>query len=182
VTGVKTGIKHALVVAALGLLFAALAAAQQERPAASWGGLEFLIGEWTGGGSGQPGQGSGWFSFRPELNGAVLVRKNHAEYPAAKDRSAFTHDDLMYVYHDPADKSLRAIYFDMEGHVIEYRVTVASDRQTAVFLSDAAPALPRYRLSYAKKGPNEVTLKFEIAPPGKPNEFKTYIEASASRK
>jgi len=27
-----------------------------------------------------------------------------------------------------------------------------------------------------------VTLKFEIAPPGKPNEFKTYIEASADRK
>jgi hypothetical protein len=166
----------------LGLLFAALAAAQQERPAASWGGLEFLIGEWTGGGGGQPGQGSGWFSFRPELNGAVLVRKNHAEYPATKNRPAFTHDDLMYVYRDPADKSLRAIYFDMEGHVIEYRVTVAADRQTAVFLSDAVPALPRYRLSYAEKGPNEVTLKFEIAPPGKPNEFKTYIEASADRK
>jgi hypothetical protein len=177
-----TGIKRMIAVAAVGLLFAALAAAQQERPAASWGGLEFLIGEWTGGGGGQPGQGSGWFSFRTELNGAVLVRKNHADYPATKDRPAFTHDDLMYVYHDPADKSLRAVYFDVEGHVIEYRVTVAADRQTAVFSSDAAPALPRYRLSYAKKGPNEVTLKFEIAPPGKPNEFKTHIEASAERK
>jgi hypothetical protein len=30
--------------------------------------------------------------------------------------------------------------------------------------------------------PYEATLKFEIAPPGKLNEFKTYIEASADRK
>jgi hypothetical protein len=51
----------------------------------------------------------------------------------------------------------------------------------AVFLSDEQPSAPRYRLTYAKSG-DAVKIKFEIAPPGKPDQFAKYIEASAKKK
>lgn len=172
--------KHLACMATL-ILLASLMAAQENRPAPSWEGLDFLIGEWSGGGGGQPGRGTGAFSFRSELNGTVLVRKSYAEYPATKDRPAFRHDDLMYMYHDPLDKSVKAIYFDNEGHVINYRVSVSADRQSVVCVSDAVESAPRYRLTYLKKGPKSVTLTFEIAPPGKPDSFTRYIEAAATK-
>jgi hypothetical protein len=72
-------------------------------------------------------------TFRPELDGTVLVRKTHLDYPATKERAAFGHDDLIYVYHDPQDNSLRAIFFDGEGHVIRDAVTVASSGTPSSF-------------------------------------------------
>jgi hypothetical protein len=57
-------------------------AAQADR----WKGFQFLIGEWTGGGGGSStGQGSATFSFHLDVDGKVLMRRNHAEYPAVKD-------------------------------------------------------------------------------------------------
>jgi hypothetical protein len=168
------------VVAALILpLFFSLQA--QQRPTNEWKEFDFLIGEWTWVGGGQPGQGKGVSTFRTEMNGTVLVRKTHLDYPATKERAAFGHDDLIYVYHDPPDNSLRAIFFDGEGHVIRYAVTVASGGNSIEFLSDAAPGGTRCRMTYAKGGADTVTEKFEIAPPGRPSDFATYVEFIAKK-
>ena len=59
-----------------------------------WACYRFLIGEWAGEGSGQPGQGKGAFSLAPDLQGKILLRKNHAEYPASGDRPAAAHDGV----------------------------------------------------------------------------------------
>ena len=155
--------------------------AQQPQSTNQWKDFDFLFGEWTWDGGGQPGQGKGVSTFRPELDGTVLVRKTHLDYPAAKERAAFAHDDLIYVYHDPLDNSLHAIFFDGEGHVIRYAATVAPGGDSIVFLSDAAPAGTRCRMTYARAGVDSVTEKFEIAPPGKPNDFATYVEFTAKR-
>lgn len=155
--------------------------AQQPRSTDQWKDFDFLLGEWTWAGGGQPGQGMGTSTFRPDLDGTVLVRKTHLNYPATKDRAAFAHDDLLYVYHDPQDNLLRAIFFDGEGHVIRYAVTVASGGNSVEFLSDAAPAGTRCRMTYARVGGDSVTEKFEIAPPGKPDDFATYVEFAAKR-
>jgi len=136
----------------------------------------------VGEGGGQPGQGSGGFSFLPDLQDHILVRKNHAAYPATKDRAAFTHDDLMVVYKDSENAPPRAIYFDSEGHVIRYLVTASPDHKTIEFMSEALPSSPRYRLTYRMTGADALTLKFEVAPPAKPDAFSTYIEAKAKRK
>jgi len=148
----------------------------------AWAPFEYLTGDWVGEGGGQPGQGSGEFTFLPDLQGHILVRKNRAAYPATKDRPAFTHDDLMVVYRDSESTPPRAIYFDSEGHVIHYSVTATSDHKTIEFVSEVSPSSPRYRLTYLMTSGDALTLKFEIAPPGKPDSFSTYIEAKAKRK
>jgi len=157
-------------------------AAQSSKAENSWAPLNFLLGEWVGEGEGKPGQGSGGFSFRPDLGQNILVRTNRADYPATKDRPAFSHADLMIVYREPAGNRLRATYFDNEGHVIQYGVEASGGPGAVQFLSDVVPSSPRYRMTYRKTGPDIVTLTFEIAPAGKPEAFSTYIEARARRK
>ena len=153
------------------------------------------MGEWVGEGTGAPGEGSGGFSFRLELDGRVLLRHNQAEYPATKDHPAFSHRDLMVVYPSgdgptPAPQrrdgpagagSARAIYFDNEGHVIQYTVRFSDDRKAVTLLSDPIPSQPRYRLTYGVRSEESLTIKFEIAPPSQPDAFKMYVQSTCHR-
>jgi hypothetical protein len=70
---------------------------------------------------------------------------------------------------------------DCEAHVINYAVTLSDDEGTLTFLSDSLPAAPRFRLSYTKSGGDSMAIKFEIAPPGKPESLKTYLQGDARR-
>lgn len=146
-----------------------------------WQDYRFLLGDWSGEGKGAPGQGKGLFSFGFDLQGTILVRKHKTTIPAVEGRPASAHEDLLVIYRDPEAARLRAIYFDNEGHVIHYGLTVSSDKQTVVLLSDSLANLPRFRLSYAKRKDEKLSIKFEIAPPGKPDTFKTYVEGTAVR-
>jgi hypothetical protein len=166
-----------LILIALMLLMACAAA--QQRPSEKWADWQPFLGAWEGAGGGGPGQGSGAFTFAPELQGAVVVRRNYAQYPATKDKPAYRHDDLMVIYPDASGKKTRADYWDNEGHVIHY-VVEFTDRKL-VMVSDAGQPGPRYRLTYVKTGDNDLKLTFEIAPPEALDKFKTYIEASAKR-
>lgn len=168
--------KKAILSAAV-LLLCQFAFAQQAAPAASLDSLKFLLGNWVGEGTTGGAAGSGNCSFELALQAKVIVRKNHAEYPATSDRPAGVHDDLMIIYPDAAQHQIRAFYTDNEGHVIHYTVTAASDGKTAVFLSDVETGAPRYRLTYTATQPDNVSLTFEIAPPGHPDQFQKYIQA-----
>jgi hypothetical protein len=156
--------------------------AQQTKPDPGWGPLAFLIGEWVGEGGGTPGQGSGGFSFLPDQDSRILIRKNYANYPASKDKPAYSHTDLTIIYEDSGETKLRAIYFDNEGHTIHYTVQPLADGNSVRFVSDAGNSQPRYRLTYSKAGNDEVAIQFEIAPPGAGEKFSTYIQAKARRK
>jgi hypothetical protein len=145
-----------------------------------WGALHYLVGNWVGEGTGQPGESTGGFSFQPDLQGKILVRKSRAEYPPSKDRKAFVHEDLMVVYReldDRAEGALRAVDFDSEQHVIRYDITMFGDR--IVFTSQRETGRPQFRLTYERQTGDKLRLKFEIAPPGKG--FAPYIEATAHR-
>ncbi len=157
------------------LFFFASLALQAE----DWGALQFLIGDWAGEGGGQPGQASaGSFSFTPDLQGTILVRRSFAEYPPANGRPAFRHDDLTIVYRDADSKQFRATYWDNEGHVIRYSVQTAEGG--VVFVSEGPPSGQRFRISYSREGTSQVKIKFEIAAPGK--DFAPYVEASARKR
>ncbi len=162
--------RHLLVVA---MLLCSLGTHAQD-----WGPLQFLIGHWSGEGStADHGSGVGAFSFTPDLQGKILLRKNFAEYPEANGKPAHRHDDLMIVYHDGVSDELRAIYFDSEEHLIHYAIRPSGN--SVVFLSEGPQDAPRFRLTYTSAGPDQLKVKFEIAAPGK--DFIPYIEASAHR-
>jgi hypothetical protein len=163
------------IVCSVWLLAAIPAAGSVAEP--DWGAAQFLVGQWNGEGSGQPGAGTGAFSFTPDLQGTVLVRRSFAEYPAAGGKPAARHDDLMVVYHGDTAGELRAIYFDSEGHVIRYSGTASA--AGVVFVSDGKPDEMRYRLTYNPTGKDTLKLQFEIAAPGK--DFSRYLDANAHR-
>jgi hypothetical protein len=155
--------------------------ANGQETSAGWTSYQFLLGDWIGEGGGNPGQGSGTFSFYPDLQKKILVRKNHCDFPATKDKPAFSHDDLMIIYQEQG-KPGRAIYFDNEGHIINYMVEFSKDQNTLTFLSDLIPSAPRFRLSYIKGDNDTVKIKFEIASPAKPDTFSVYLESVAHKK
>jgi hypothetical protein len=165
---------HLLIVPALAFT-AEYALGQGSEPALSTS-LRFLLGEWEA--IPQPGQGSGYFSFSSELGGRVVVRKNHAEYPASEGRPAGIHDDLMMIYVEGAPAVCRALYVDTEGHVIRYTGKIGADSQVT-FVSEGAAGEPRYRLSYAKLPDGTLGGKFEGSAPGKPDAFTTFFEWTA---
>lgn len=158
--------------------------AKEDTPAASgpWLDWSFLLGEWVAGeGGGVPGKASnGYFSLLPELDGKVLVRKNHSEYATANGKPAVAHDDLMTIYQDSG--VTKALYNDSEGHVIHYNVSFSADKKRLVFLSDHIAGQPAYRLTYENLEPDAVNVVFEIAPPDKRQQFSKYVEGVALRK
>ena len=158
---------------------AAVKAAPVRAAVDPWAAWAPLLGKWVGEGSGQPGEATGGFSFERDLQGRVLVRRSHADYPASKERPAFRHEDLTVIALE--GDAAGATYFDNEGHVIRYRVTHSPEAHRTVFVSDAAPGAPRFRLTYDWSAPERLALTFEIAPPGAPEQFKTYLSARARR-
>lgn len=158
------------------LLFAAtITGFSQQKP--NFDKWNWLIGEWAGEGSGQPGQGGGTFSFTFDLDKNVLVRKSHSEYPETERNPKVIHDDLMVVYTDPSGASTKAIYFDNEGHTINYSVTFAE--KSIVMTSAKEANMPVFRLTYTLLDPETVSTKFEMSQDGK--SFTTYIEGASKR-
>lgn len=135
--------------------------------------LAFLLGEWGASGSGSPGAGVGSATFARGLQDRVIIRTSYAEYPAQDTRPASRHDDLMVIYASDGD-GVRADYYDNEGHVIRYSVTVSAAGE-AFFVSDIVQGAPRFRLSYKLGSDDLLKGEFAIAPPGKPDAFTPYL-------
>jgi len=137
-----------------------------------WSKWKWLIGEWKGEGSGQPGKGEGKFTFNLSLGEKILVRKSHSEYPAVKDKPKISHEDLMIVYLDFTGNTSRAIYFDNEGHVINY--TISNTDSSITLVSDKIANVPVFRLSYSLLNNKTINVKFEISQDGE--KFINYLE------
>jgi hypothetical protein len=163
------------------LLSQRAAARQAPAPASppAWDRWAFVLGEWVGEGGGSPGQGTGRFSFSYDLERRILVRKNHNEYPASAGRPASVHDDLLIVY--PEGGTTRAVYFDNEDHVIHYTVEPSKDPKSLALVSDKVAGATRFRLVYVATAGGGLVIRFEIAPPDKPDAFATYLEGTARR-
>ena len=148
-----------------------------QKSASNWEKWRHLIGEWVGEGSGQPGQNQGTFSFQTDLDGKILVRKNHTVFPATADSLKKVHDDLLIVYPVAQSGLQEAIYFDNEGNTIKYNVSFAEN--SVVLTSDATPNVPAFRLTYVTIDSKTINITFEIAPSQNPKEFKMYLSGKA---
>jgi hypothetical protein len=163
---------------AVGVLPAALRAAEPATAAADpWTGWRFLAGDWTG--VEDASKLTGAFSFRFELDDHVLVRRNHADLPAANGRPARKHEDLMVVYSGAGAR--KAIFFDNEGHILHYTAELSAGGKVLTFLTDADAAAPRFRLTYTKTADDALDIRFEIARPGTPESFSPYLSGHARR-
>jgi hypothetical protein len=91
------------------LAFTSVSFAQQN---STWDKWNWVMGKWTGEGSGEPGKGDGTFSFSLDLDKKVIIRKSHSEYSATDTKPSVIHDDLMIVYVDMDGNPSKAIYFD----------------------------------------------------------------------
>ena len=79
---------------------------------------------------------------------------------------------MLYVYAEAPGQTLKAIYFDNEGHVIHYNVSTPTASKVE-FLSEASQG-PQFRLTYELIGPL-MTGKFQTRMPGQ-TEWKSYLE------
>ena len=143
--------------------------AQQNSKPDIW---ERLIGEWKGEGSGQPGQGGGTFSFAYDLDKKIIVHKSHSEYPARDNKPLIIHDDLMIIYSGKDMDQSKAVYFDNEGHVINYSVNYTDT--SVIMTSDKIPDTPVFRLSYTFQSNDIINTRFEISQDS--IKYTSYIE------
>ena len=135
-----------------------------------WAAFRPLLGEWVGEPSGQPGEPAGaTASFTLELDGQVLVRRNHVQFPPrAGEAAGAVHDDLLVIAREGS--ALRATFWDNEGHVIRYQVTGAAG---AITLESEPGPGPRFRLAYRPLPEGRYAVAFSIAaPPG--GEYRLY--------
>ena len=165
--------KIILVIALFGVL--TTCNGQQNPMWEKWG---WLMGEWIGEGSGQPGQGGGAFNFKHGLDNKILLRESHSEYASSGTRPKAIHDDLMIIYPDYQGNVSKAIYFDNEGHTINYSVSYGE--KSITLTSDRIPDFPIFRLTYNLLQNGAVNTKFEISQDGE--KFTTYIEGKSKRK
>ncbi len=137
----------------------------------------WLMGAWKGEGDGTPGNGSGTFTFAYDLDKKVITRKAHSEYPATDNKPLIIHDDLMVIYADNTGAFTKAIYFDNEGHTINYSITYAD--KAIVLLSDKMPNMPVFKLTYTLLDNETVNTKFEMSKDGVA--FFTYVEGKSTK-
>jgi hypothetical protein len=151
------------------------ARAQTVKPPDPWARLNFLVGEWRGVGTGTPGEAVGGTSFAFSLDKKILVRKNWAKYPAKPGEAAgVLHEDLMIMYPSADGAAFRAVYFDNEGHVIQYAVSILPKPAAVNFETDSALPGPRFRLTYELKDDGTLENVFWIAMPE--GELKVYVQ------
>lgn len=162
------------------MLGSASAQAQIDKNSNPFDPVRFLIGDWAGEGNSKAGRGQGAFSIKEDLSGALLVRRDHTDYPAANGKPPFSLDVMMVIYAEGGQ--LRATYFDSEKHTIYYTAKSVVPGTSVQFVSEERPGSPNFRLTYAKTGDDKMSVKFESAPPGKPDSFTTYAEGEARRK
>jgi len=139
--------------------------------------LSFLIGDWQAVDT-PPGE-SGAFAFKLAVQDHIMVRTNEATYAATAERPASRHDDLLVIYGERG--SLKADYFDSEGHVIRYAVR-PQNANVVVFVSDLTSNEPRYRLTYSATADGVLLGSFEIASPAAPEMFKPYLSWKARKR
>jgi hypothetical protein len=169
------------IIVALVLALPLMAVGQSTPPADPFKALSFLEQNWEANTNGYGGVKSvGTYTFRRELGGHILARRATGDV-ACKGPAGFDcdHGDLLYVYQDAPSQPLKAIYFDNEGHVIHYDVTVPT-ATSVVFLSEPSRPGPQFRLTYELK--DSVMLgKFQSRMPGQ-SEWTSYLEWSGPKR
>ena len=163
-------------------LISSIALSQDEMNIDIWSDYSFLMGEWKGINSGQPGEGISIFSFELKLDSNILYRTDHNEFNATDKNPAFNHDDILIIYKEFSDVPNKAIYFDNEGHLINYtKIEFPERNKSVIFKSDVVKGLPSFKLSYFLNDDGSLKISFDISQPDNPDNFISHVEGTAVR-
>lgn len=142
----------------------------------TWDKWQWLVGDWKTMEESRDNQAGGTFSFKPDLDQKILVRRGHTEYNQLR-ANPMIHNDLMVIYPGYSGPPAKAVYFDNEGHSISY--TFAVTDKSIIFTSERTPYAPIFRMGYYKEDSNIVNAKFETSQDG--STFQTYMEGRCKR-
>ena len=139
--------------------------------------VAFLLGEWkpASGSSAKVSAKAPETVFHPALEGQVIVR----EIRSGKKAADASRHDLLVIYRDDEANGLRALYFDEDGHTIQYTVA-ATGMNEITFLSQDSFGKPRYRLSYRLDSKENLLGELDVAAPNNAT-FKTHQRWTARR-
>ncbi len=144
-----------------------------------WQPWQFLIGTWKGDAKGDAGEGPGEFTFKTDLDGKILEATNNQEFPAKDGRPAFTFHSLMIIYLSGTDT--QAIFYDNEGHVLNYTVQFSDNPKKVTFTGETVPYTPAYRFSYTDNGDGTLKVDFDTAPANAPKAFTSHVAGVVKR-
>jgi hypothetical protein len=169
------------------LLLAPVSGLQETKPAASadpWAPLRFIVGNWRGPSTGEPGQGTSERTYEFEFGETFIHVRNKGVYPSQpKNPKGEVHQDTGFFSYDKTRKRFVFRQFHSEGFVNQYvEDPAASDGKSLVFVTEAIENIPdgwRARETYRSIGPDEFIETFELAAPGK--EFARYTECRLRR-
>jgi hypothetical protein len=158
------------------ILFISSVSSYAQKTTTTWDKWQWLMGDWKSIDEGRTDQANGTFSFKPDLDQKVLVRKGHTEYSQLR-ANPMVHDDLMVIYPGYTGTPAKAVYFDNQGHSISYTFIVTD--KTVVFTSERTANSPVFRMTYYKLDSGMVNTKFETSQDG--TSFQTYMENKSKR-
>jgi hypothetical protein len=140
--------------------------------------LSFMIGEWRGTSSGDPGEGKVERVCSKVLNDRFIECRTTTTYPAQpKNPKGEVHVDRAFYSYDKGAKKLHLRQFQGEGFVNSYGETEA-----LVFLTveiENIPAGWRARETYTVVSADGWSERFELAEPGK--DFALYSASTLQR-
>jgi len=142
-----------------------------------WKPVRFLLGEWRGTASGQPGTGTVSRRYELVLGNRFVHERNTSTYlPRQPGKAGEVHEHWSFMSYDRAQKVIRLRQFHQEGFVNSYVLSHrASSATKLVFESEQFENLDnawRARETYEVVSGDEFVEIFELAPPGKP--FEVY--------
>jgi hypothetical protein len=187
-------LKRLLIIAALGWVTCILSTAQtlpkitekdskefaaKRSELYKWQPWQFLLGTWKGDAKGTAGDGPGEFTFKTDLDGKILVATNNQEFGANSEHAGFTYRSMMVVYLLGVDTA--AIFYDNEGHVLNYSVQFSNNPRRVTFTGERVPYAPRFRFSYIDNGDGTLKAVFETAPANTPTVYSSHVEGTARK-
>lgn len=156
--------------------------AQADKPD-SWAPMRFLIGEWAGTASGEPGTGTVSRRYEFILGGHFIHERNISTYPPQeKNKAGEVHQHWSIFSYDSNRKVVVFRQFHQEGFVVVYVLNPSlSTPSKLVFDSEQIENFNsswKARETYEVISGDEFTETFELAGPDKPfavysrNQFK----------
>ncbi|MFA6979309.1 MAG: hypothetical protein WC209_08310 [Ignavibacteriaceae bacterium] len=167
------------------LLLPILSYGQTSKQDSIWKPFQCFIGDWTGKGGGEPGEGTYERSYKFIFNKKYIEVKNKSVYPPTKDNpNGEIHEDIGYISFDKTRNIFVLRQFHKEGFVNQYKQdTISTDGKRIVFISEAIENIKtgwRAKETYQIFGDSEISETFELAPPQK--DFEIYSKVLLKKK